>query len=179
MTVRGRATTRQALRVRRGVCARFWRRKKTVPRGVAPDAENARDLPRSVDSSRAGSLRIGIVEREELAWRGHPSQAHRPCEHKTMVWEIRCILPDHVPEIVDLVRVGKVRRRKVKVVELPVRRSNKAVVIPFGVSKKATDKIPGVDGKRRGLHRSRRGVLKRSENAARVNKGNVGGWIPQ
>src|SRR5579864_3199468 len=94
-----------------------------------------------------------------------------------MVWEIRGILPDHLPDIVDLECVGKVRSRKIKVVELPIRRSYKTVVIPLGVSKGTADEIPGVDGKRRGLHWSRRRVFERSETAALVNKGNVGGWI--
>src|SRR5579864_8603630 len=96
-----------------------------------------------------------------------------------MVWVICDILPDQLPEIVDLVGVGKVRSRKIKVIELRIRRWDKTVVIPFGVSKEATDKPPGVDGKRRGLHRSRKGVFKRSEDAALVNKGNVSGWIPE
>src|SRR5579864_8991144 len=96
-----------------------------------------------------------------------------------MVWEIRGILPDHLPKIVDLDRVGKVRKREIKIVELRIRRSNKTVISSAGVGKRAADKIPGVDGKRRGLHRSRGRVLERSENTVVVNKGNVGGWVPK
>src|SRR5215467_6488497 len=94
-----------------------------------------------------------------------------------MIGEIGGVFFDHLPKIVDLERVGKIRTGKIKVVELGIRRSHKTVVIPCGVSKKTTDEIPGVDGERRGVHRSRRGVLKRREIAAHVNKGNVGGWI--
>src|SRR5262249_44674081 len=105
MRVYARPATRRAARVRREASAGFWRRKKTVPRRLPPDAENTGDLPFPVDSSRARSLRIGIVEREELAWRVHPSQTHGTGKHKTMIGEIGGVLSDYPPKIVDLERV--------------------------------------------------------------------------
>ncbi len=126
---------------------------------ITSDAENARDLAGVVDSARAGSLRIGIVEVEELARRRRSGQIHGAGKDESVVWKIRCVLPDDLAEIVDLVGIGEIGNGEIEVVELRIRRTDKSVFVRGRVVKKAGDKAFRIYRKCRGLHGGRRGIF--------------------
>ena len=146
---------------------------------ITSDAENARDLAGVVDSARAGSLRIGIVEVEELARRRRSGQIHGAGKDESVIWKIRGVLPDDVADIVDRISVGEIGNGEIEVVELRIRRTDKTMFVRGRIVKQAGDKVLRIYRKGRGLHGRRSRILKRSEKAAGINKCNRRAAVPE
>src|SRR5260370_8227441 len=146
------------------------RSEESMPRRTAPEAEESGDLSEVVDSSQGGTLGIGIVEREELLRRRKPGQIRSARKDKPVIREPRGVLPHQMARIIKLIWVREIGKRKVEVVELPIRSAYKAVLISGRVVKDTADEVARVDAQHSGQHGSRCGVLERSKHPATIKE---------
>jgi len=106
-------------------------------RGLASEMEEPRDLPGVVDPQQSGSLRIGIIERKELRWRGRTVQIHRASEKEPMRGEIGEVLPHDLAKHVNPCPNRGIGHRKIvvsKTVTCPTSRLVAYVRRPPGVA---------------------------------------------